>query len=187
MGYRRYGTRDRSYTVHAELMNHTADELRQMARDARQRSADSWERSDTDGFLSQWAADSMADLYDMAARLAEADWTGEEFALFTLDGELLDARYVETPYGWSWVYDGPHGPVWVTESQARDWVVRRRNNERKGYRIGRVKVAAVPITTSGSGFSVTNTWKRDAKRPEVTEVITADFYGDQIAAGRTSR
>jgi hypothetical protein len=49
----------------------TAAELRDKARNSNSQAQKSWERSDTDGFLSQWASTSMADKYNTEAALAE--------------------------------------------------------------------------------------------------------------------
>lgn len=52
------------------ISDHTAAEYTAMAEDCIRREQESWERSDTDGFLSQWASNSMARTYRTLARLA---------------------------------------------------------------------------------------------------------------------
>lgn len=61
---------------------YTPEELREMADKARQRGQESRERSDTDGFLSQWGSDRMAMAYDLAAKTAEDGWTAEFTGLY---------------------------------------------------------------------------------------------------------
>ena len=55
-------------------MTTKADELRQQAKEAHQRSIDPFERCDTDGFLSQWASDCSARLLLEEADLAENNY-----------------------------------------------------------------------------------------------------------------
>ena len=124
-------------------MTRTAEEWRQEARDARKRSFDSFERCDTDGYLSQWAATQMGQRYDLLATIAEEGgfWFME---VADLDGNLLDARYVETRYGWSWVWDDADGnAVWFRESNARKGERRKAAHAKKGVMLVRVKREAV--------------------------------------------
>lgn len=51
----------------------TAEQYRAMAAERRVKSLESFERCDTDGFLSQWALDVCASQYDMMAELVEND------------------------------------------------------------------------------------------------------------------
>jgi len=85
-----------------DLRKHTPDDLRQMAADRHRRSQESFERSDTDGFLSQWAADMMARLYSDAADLAEADWHHDFPCL--MDGDRrIDAKLLCGDRGSYWL------------------------------------------------------------------------------------
>lgn len=121
-------------------MDRTPAEWRAAAAGSAQRAADSWERSDTDGFLSQWASQSMSSLYLHAADLAEQGGREEFRALFDLDGNLLDAREVEGRFGWVWLVKRPGSDAvaWFNESEAQKDETRIRNNARKGYFVGRV-------------------------------------------------
>lgn len=122
----------------------TASEWRAKAQEARRVSAASFENSDTEGFVSQRANDSLALQYDDNARLAEngGRWTFPYPA--DLDGNLMpNARLVETQYGWSWVWDGSDGrPVWFRASSARKAATRRANNARKGVVMAMVEADA---------------------------------------------
>lgn len=159
-------------TVQAEagtFAGKTAAQWRAMAKDSRQSSADSWERSDTDGFLSQWASDTMARRYEHCAQVAEQDGMMLQVALFK-DGELVKgARNVKGRYGYTWVFDGEDGrPVWLSESKAESAQKRRAYFVRKheGYSIGWTLVEAGLDERSGKVFAKTRFGK--------VEVLTAD-------------
>src|SRR5207244_11723938 len=66
----------------------TAEEWRAEAAQCRKSSADSWERSDTDGFLSQWAADTMARRFDACAEIADNGGRAEQVTLYLTDGRI---------------------------------------------------------------------------------------------------
>ena len=83
-------------------INPTAQDLRDRAARARQASAESWERSDTDGFLSQWASDTMARRYSDAADVAEAGWKINVLALF-YNGEIASTDQRDGQYGFYWI------------------------------------------------------------------------------------
>ena len=123
----------------------TGEQWRQMAREARHRSAESWERSDTDGFLSQWASDTMAARYSDNATIADDGGMIEYPALFDLDGHVIRARYFEGTYGWCWMVldqEGQRTGQYLTESGARKASTRMANNRKKGFTIGRVMIPA---------------------------------------------
>ena len=103
---------------------------------------DSWERSDSDGFLSQWANGVMAGRYKHCAKVAAAGGTLVQPALFDLSGNRIEARYVETRYGWTYVWDDEDGTHWFRESMARNPEVARRNNAKKGVYVGTARYAA---------------------------------------------
>ena len=78
----------------------TATAYREQAQAARQAAADSWERSDTDGFVSQWASGLTAREYDLKADLAERGGLDAFYdAVIDADGNAAPARLVETRYG----------------------------------------------------------------------------------------
>ena len=86
-------------------MSKTATEYRAEAAAHRAEVEASWERSDTDGFLSQWAGGLNAQLADRKATIAEQGGMGRfrRVRLERLDGSLVeDARVVETRYGTKW-------------------------------------------------------------------------------------
>jgi len=125
-----------------EIVLLDAAAYRARAQQAVRRSQESWERSDTDGFMSQWANDAMASKYRAMAELAEEGGVSEFPAVFDLDGNLTDFHQVSTRYGMSWVRDTEHGSEWFNESGARKGSTRLANDRKKGYTIGSVRQEA---------------------------------------------
>ena len=108
----------------------TAAELRAEAAQHERNAAESFERCDTDGFLSQWASDMNAQLARRNAAIAEhgGQWLFERTVLETLEGELVaDARAVDTRYGRRWRVDS--ADAWLPYMPARESTLGKR-----GYR-----------------------------------------------------
>jgi hypothetical protein len=84
--------------------------LRQMAADSEQRSRESWERSDTDGFLSQWANDISARMYRLQAEIADAGGKSTFTGLYYGD-RRVKAKKIETRFGWCWLLDGAEAAI----------------------------------------------------------------------------
>lgn len=176
----------------AMLITETGDTYRAMAADCRNRSAASFERCDTDGFLTQWANDVNARKYDLAAVLADNDGEAEFDALFDLDGNIVPARIVKTQFGPSWMvcdtFDGMRArhhlavawvsPLALTEKIDADgvsWFTPNKRSinaaARKGYRYGTIIAKAVVLTAdSGEPYAAI---RRDVRieDAEVVEVI----------------
>lgn len=58
-------------------------------------------------------------------------------ALYDLEGNLLNARHVETRFGWAWAITNADGSTtWFNESQAKSCTTYRRNNAKKGIYVG---------------------------------------------------
>jgi hypothetical protein len=156
-----------------EMDTKTADQHRADAQAAEKARSESWDRSDTDGFMSQWASGLSASKSRLAAEIAENHGLDSFPALFDLDGNLVAARLIETRFGWSWALMASDDPWargsfigWFNPSQARSEDRRLAANRKKGYTVGRVlapakadlagatatSVRAVSIRTDG-GFS----------------------------------
>ena len=134
----------------------TAAEWSAMATKSAQDSADSWERSDTDGFLSQWASDSSARMYRHMAELAANSNRGELPWLFEKNeaGEWVPVeewRWIDGKYGASILIPGEtYGQGrFFNPSNAQDDAKRRAANEKKGFRFGRVECEVVSRFTGG--------------------------------------
>jgi hypothetical protein len=120
----------------------TAADYRAEAAAADASARESFDRCDTDGFLSQWASGLTARLARVRADLVDAGRRADFDALFDLDGNLVAAKLIE----------GKFGPVWGVlasdDPRARivKWVnafpVYRKTMEKKGYREGRVLAGA---------------------------------------------
>ena len=82
--------------------NMTAAQHTAAAHQADQEAQDSFDRCDTDGFLSQWASGMTGRLHRAKAEIAEQGGKAEFPALFDLAGNLVAAKLVETRYGMSW-------------------------------------------------------------------------------------
>lgn len=77
------------------MENKTAQELRQMAADCYQQKQESWERSDTDGFLTQWASGLSASLYIAQAEIVENGGKWEFPGLFDVaTGNRVPAKQI---------------------------------------------------------------------------------------------
>lgn len=130
----------------------TAAQWREMSQQARRTSQESYERCDTDGFLSQWANDRLAHLYSQIAGVAEDGGMFDFYMLTDLEGNRLDATQVKNQYGkWSWrIWDPETRRVsWFAESYARKGATRRANNRKKGYTFHTFRGAAVYKTGTG--------------------------------------
>jgi hypothetical protein len=122
--------------VSAEVAEH-----RRLAAAADQEAHDSFERCDTDGFLSQWASGLMAQQHRLAATIAENGGRHSFQALFDTEGNLVPAKLVPTKFGTSW------GVLEGDDPQAL---------AAKGYREGRVMAPArAEMQGSGRGLSGT--------------------------------
>jgi hypothetical protein len=136
-----------------------ADDLRRQARESAQRARESWERSDTDGFVSQWASNITHDELMLKADLIEAGGSYERDLLFDLQGNLVLAKEIETRYGWAWMILDPNNPTgpalgFFNESKAQKRETKIKNDARKGYYVGRGMVKGyVKIIASGTGLS----------------------------------
>lgn len=81
--------------------NARAEQLRDEANEAEGRAADSWERSDTDGFVSQWASGITAREKRAQATIEENGGTATFPGLFK-DGERVRAKIIPTKFGTCW-------------------------------------------------------------------------------------
>lgn len=151
----------------------TADQWRAEAAEMMAKREESWERSDTDGFLSQWALGSLAEDYRLRAQLADADGTTEVPALFDLEGNLVPSVHGWGQYGeYFAVLDNEERGCrrFFNPSRARNEDTARKNNAAKGFYIGTVRTAAkVKMIGGGTGLSGCATARN---------VIVAQTYSD---------
>jgi len=128
----------------------TPEELRDRAAAHDAKAAESFERCDTDGFVSQWADGVSSERDRLAAKIMEDNGYHRFPALFDRTGALVQAREVETRHGWVWKILHPDMSVsWFKESRARDWRARLRANARRGFFVGSVLLPARAVTRGG--------------------------------------
>jgi hypothetical protein len=111
----------------------SAEQHRAEAARAAQSAADSFERSDTDGFLSQWASDLSARKHLLAAEIAEAGGQHEFPGLFDAAGRRVKAKIVKVidqyrGFGkqrkeiWLVLDANDKAMHWVPRQSSRRWV-----------------------------------------------------------------
>lgn len=133
-------------------VNAEAQALREKAANEDRKAYESFERCDTDGALSQWAWGVTAQKDRLQADIIEAGGKAEFPALFDLSGNLVPAKEIETQFGWSWMLldEREKCAGWFNESKARNEETRRKNNAKKGYYVGRVRVPAFAKLAGGN-------------------------------------
>jgi hypothetical protein len=142
------------------------------------RREESWERSDNDGFLSQAASQAMAGEYDLCALVADNGGLWEFPAVFDLNGTLVAIHEREGEFSRYYVNAGPGGntaPRYITPSKARSAETAKRNNERKGFRMG--KVSCVP------GVKLSAQWHAYAYIPASTTLKDVTVVDDGSPSG----
>jgi hypothetical protein len=128
----------------------TPQELRDRAAAHDGKAVESFERCDTDGFVSQWADGISSERDRLAAKIMEDNGYHRFAALFDSTGALINAWEFETRLGWAWKITGPDGAVrWVKESRAQNWRSRIKANARKGFFVGSVLLPAHAVTRGG--------------------------------------
>lgn len=153
----------------------TAAEYRTAAAAARKAEADSWDRSDTDGFLSQWASKEMARRYDHLAAVAEDGGQMNTLALF-LNGELASTDQRNGTYGLYWILNdkaaAAFGKRFFNGSRAKNATERDRA---KGFTYGTIRANAFEHPRTGMA-----TLDYDAVKNGEFEVIATDGAYDGI-------
>ncbi len=158
----------------------TATEWRREAAAARKRSIDSFDRSDTDGFLTQWAANTTARRYDAKAQLASQGGYSEFPALMTTDGHLVPAKLISTRYGQAWMLLDEHGDStgeFVTPSRAATAAKRNAAMARKGYQVGSVRTKA-GVAMTDSMMSNPYFYRTDGGFDPDAEIVTTNDTRD---------
>ena len=81
-----------------------ADDLRDAARKSYQDAEESFQRCDTDGFVSQWASGLNGAVLNLQADIEENDGKSWFTVLTEIEtGRMLEARIISTRYGASWI------------------------------------------------------------------------------------
>jgi hypothetical protein len=160
-------------------MKTTGDQLREKARQKERDAIESFERCDTDGFISQWASGLSAERLFKEAQIADDGGLAEFVALFDTEGNLVNARLINGQYGECWM-------LLDDENKATGEFItahpkRRATIFAKGYLEGKVKRPARVVITSGKGGMAT-AWATVIPVGEVTDeavvVVTTDRWAD---------
>ena len=162
----------------------TPAELRAEADACDLRAEESFERCDTDGFLSQWADGLEANRLRLAATLAEDGGLAEFPALFTLDGAYVPARRCESKnYGWGdyWMVLDANGKP--TGTFLPYFPARRTTLAKRGYVEGYVREPAKAVF-QGRGHGLSGTaWVaivpvNQPWEPCERTIVTTDRWSD---------
>lgn len=164
-------------------MDHTVDEWKAMAGRNNREKADSFERSDTDGFMSQWASGVMANVYLACARHAENGGVATIPWVFTADGKPVDRwKWTETRYGQSvLVYGEEYGSnkFW-NPSEHRKGAERLKRDNAKGFHWGTVETEVVVELVGASALAVRPVTKhRKGAEVKPVDVVSERHYEDR--------
>lgn len=125
--------------------------LRAMAEDRRRRSQESFERCDTDGFLSQWASDITARMFDLQAEVADSNGLWIFAGLYDGDRRLA-AKIIRVK-----CFNAP----WKTE---RKWILRDDEVAKYGRRF-------IPVGGNSRVRKQLGLVERDERAPAVAEIV----------------
>ena len=169
------------------MITKTADEYRAEAKAKSAEAEASFERCDTDGFMSQWASQLGADLARRKATLAEQGNTFEFSALFDLEGNVASTHLSHGDYGFYYVLNDEaaekFGRRFVSPSMAQDPKREHANNAKKGFAIGTIRVAAYADMKGASITSVSAVILPDvlALKSGLYEIVSTDNFRDDRA------
>lgn len=143
-------------SIHREGM--TAEDHRAAAKGSQKAAQESWDRSDTDGFLSQWASGLTAQEHLAWADLLDNGGKTRMRVLMNLDGTVASTHLHYGQYGPSWVLNDDaaarFGKRFVNESEAASAARRRAAMAKKGFTFGTILVDGyVTVQGSGKGLS----------------------------------
>lgn len=164
-------------SIHRDGM--TAADHRIAAAECYRRERESFERSDTDGFLSQWASSITGQEHNAWADLLDNGGTVEVRALFLTDGRIASTHEKEGDYGYYWILNDEAAKVvgkrFLSDSNARKAQTRRANNAKKGVAVGYIRVKGY-VTIAGSGTGLSGAASAYVTtRPVVDEIVKGNY------------
>lgn len=159
-------------------------EHEEQAAAAAKRRQESIDRSDTDGFMSQWASGITSQKERLEAELEENNGFSTFLVLFDLEGNIVPARMIDTKYGPAWAeYEDPHNMYskftgkFINESKSAKKKTQEAYLRKKGYTLGKIKAPAKVDTVGANMVSVQAVVLRKGKDPlEAVEIITTNIY-----------
>lgn len=123
--------------------------FKSMAKECRDRAHRSFENSDTDGFMSQWANEEMARRYDHAAAIARDGHMKGKRVVLDLDGNIISDDERKNEYGYYWFIPSREGKDrFFNASKALNEKTAIRNDAKKGCVLG---YAIHHVTMNNSG------------------------------------
>lgn len=151
---------------------------------------ESWERSDTDGFMSQWASGVMAEHHRMRAELESNGGKAEFPALFDKDGNMVPAKRLTVADRYNggqpkevWgILEDPKDPnsgikEWVNDSKAKGFDKKEAAMAKKGYTVGLVRAPAYVAERGANLVNVRSVFVRaDGGYNPEAEVVTKNIY-----------
>ena len=150
------------------MTDKTPEYYKKRAAESRKRSADSFDRCDTDGFLSQHSNDLDARLNDAKAMLAKNKWHAMFPGLYDLKGNRVRAKLINGKYGQCWallndddkftgkffIHIGNPPEYWAAGAddpeRIKAWNRRAKNLRKKGYQV-KMESAPADVRLEGSG------------------------------------
>jgi hypothetical protein len=156
----------------------TPAEYRALSLDAHNRKIESFDRCDTDGFLSQWALDCMSNKYAKMAQLAEQDFQAAFETLADLDGNLVPCREIDTKFGWCYAVYATFDEA-VKCGQIIEFVGKtERAAKKKGYKFVTVRTEATVEVTGGYTAQVYVTPVNSVLTPDNCVIVTDTQEGN---------
>lgn len=136
-------------------MSTTAQQHRDQATLYAREASVSFERSDTDGSLTQWSSGLHSHLESTKASIADEEGTAEFPGLFLLDGRVASTHLTHGEYGPFYVLNDEAAEVlgkrFLSSSSAQNPDVRRRNNRKKGVTVGTIRARAYAELRGAAG------------------------------------
>lgn len=167
----------------------TAEDHRAAAGRSHKARDESWDRSDTDGFLSQWASGLNAQEHEAWADLLDNGGKTRMRVLMNLDGTVASTHLAYGQYGAYWVLNDAaaarYGKRFFNESEAAKASRRQKTHAAKGFTFGTIEVEGyVTLSGGGTGLSgaasvrVVTLASIDALKAGDYTVVIADNYAD---------
>jgi hypothetical protein len=163
---------DRAMPEPTMTVAEAAARLREKAADLDRERHASFERCDTDGALSQWAADINAREARLQADLIERGGLAEFTALFDLDGNWVRAKRINGRYGDCWMLLDEDGEP--TGEFAPFRPARKATLEKRGYREGKVLRTAKAAVGSNGSLVSTYVYARPTKPAHIPPDVILD-------------
>jgi hypothetical protein len=157
----------------------TAEDHRAAAAESARRRAESYDRCDTDGFVSQWASGLLDQEHQAWADLLDNGGKTRMRVLMNLDGTVASTHLGYGKYGAYWVLNDAaatrYGKRFFSESEAGSAARRRKTHAAKGFTFGTIEVDGY-VTTSGSGTGLSGATSVRVVTLASVEALKADDY-----------